>query len=340
MAPVAETVSALCGGIVLWIVGMHVFDCVHWLLHCLLRSRFAALRWLAMPHAWHHAFLDTQLRIQPAWQRRNFIGHLIPEYLTQLAASALASVVLPLSWVLVCVALQTMMFAFLASQKGLDINHRAVDRLDAYTPSFFAPPAYHALHHVYPDAHFGAYSKLVDLAVGGGIWLAGKRVGVAGQRSVFLEALGRELEAAGTSEPIPIADLGDPELARLDILLVDGTPSTRERYCEAYIQATRERQLPPEVWACQPRAVDGLALHYFRDVRVSWRALVVPDGGMADGETATAAARCAFSRIRRGLHFVSVRPWRDAWQEFRAFRAAEPHPPVAAERVRHRREFA
>ena len=97
--------------------------------------------------------------------------------------------------------------------------------------------------------------------------------------------------------------------------------------------------MAPEVWASQPRATDGLALHYYRDPRVHWRALVVPDEKLASEKERANAAGLALARIRRGAHLVSLGSWQDAWRELRAFRGGERHPPVAAELVRHRLEF-
>ena len=71
-------------------------------------------------------------------------------------------------------ALQTGVFAFLLSHRGLDVNHRPVEILDAYRPGLLTPPAYHALHHVHPDAYYSAYTKAVDWLLGSAAQLRGR----------------------------------------------------------------------------------------------------------------------------------------------------------------------
>ena len=155
-----EIALSVVAGFALWIAGVHFFDGVHFTLHGMMGSRWHWLRALAAPHVMHHRWLDRQLETRWEYQRRNIWGHIVLEYATQLVFSALLLTILPALVVGVGVLLQTLLFAYILSFRGLDIAHRATPILDAYQPSFLAFPAYHALHHVYPDAHFSAYSKL------------------------------------------------------------------------------------------------------------------------------------------------------------------------------------
>jgi len=143
------------------------FDAVHWLLHRMLSSRWRGLRALAWPHAVHHAWIDEDLEIHWDVQGRNVWCHIVPEYATQLVFTALLFVALPPAFPLVVGGLQTAVFVGVLRARGLDLNHRPVRLLDAYAPGLHTPPAYHALHHVHPDAYFSAYTKVVDVLVGG-----------------------------------------------------------------------------------------------------------------------------------------------------------------------------
>ena len=87
----AETLLSLVLGALLWVLGTVVFDTVHWILHGMLRSRWALLRALAWPHAVHHQWIDRELRVVWENQRRNVFCHIVPEFLTQLAFSGVSA---------------------------------------------------------------------------------------------------------------------------------------------------------------------------------------------------------------------------------------------------------
>jgi monoglucosyldiacylglycerol epimerase len=204
-----EALGIAGGGALLWLAGTVVFDAVHCLLHQMLASRSALLRALAWPHGVHHRWLDRELRANWEFQRRNVACHLVPEFLTQVAFSGALLLMLPPAPVWLCIGLQTLAFVYLLSQRGLDINHRSVELLDAYAPSFVCPPAYHALHHVFPDAYFSAYTKLVDVLVGSAAHLEGRRFALLGSRTPFGRAIAEALRAAGSRRP------NDPRVCRL-----------------------------------------------------------------------------------------------------------------------------
>ena len=322
-------------GVVLWIVGTVVFDAVHWLLHLMLASRWAPLRALAWPHGVHHRWLDRELRTQWSLQRANVFCHLVPEYLTQLAFSSALFFALPPAPVLVCIALQTALFAYLLSQRGLDVNHRAVEVLDAHRPGWLCPPAYHALHHVHPDAHFSAYTKLVDAVVGGAEQIAGRRFGLAGA-GPLLHALEAVLVEAGAATR-RVAGRGAAELADLDVLVLGEETGPAPLWTEAYVSAAGGRLLPPEVWALHTTADDPESRHYLRDPRVGYRVLHAPDPSSMDDTAARRAARRALRLLRRGAHFVPLSGGLEAWRSRRRFASTEPRRPEGVPRVRSRR---
>lgn len=322
----------------LWIAGTVFFDAVHWALHLMLRSGSPVLGTLAWPHAVHHAWLDRRLRTRWELQRRNVLCHLCLEYATQLAFTGVLAVALPAAPVLGCAALQTAVFGALLSRRGLDVNHRPVEILDAYRPSLFCPPAYHALHHVYPDAYFSAYTKLVDWAVGGGAQLSGRRYALAGAATPLGRALRVELERAGAGRVEAVTAPEDAARADLDVLVLCDPALPEPAWVEAFVAATRDRLLPPEVWAVHTRPDDATARHYTRDVRVSHRTLFVPDAAALDAAGARRAVRRLVSWVRRGAHFVPSRRL-PPLRAFRRFRATRPVRPAAAERVRTRDRF-
>ena len=323
-----EIPVTVLGSVMLWAVGTIVFDAVHYVLHRMLESRWRLLRALAWPHAVHHEWLDRTLTTRWENQTKNIWCHLVPEYLTQAAFTLLTWLVLPAPIVLGCIALQTAVFAGLLSYKGLDINHRAIEILDAYQPSWFALPAYHALHHVHPDAYFSAYSKLVDWIVGGGARLAGRRFALHGGATPFGRALRGGLAREGVTE---IAGVDSPaELARRDVdVLVLCDPSAAETpLVEAIIDATRTRQLPPEVWVLHVGDGGARSRHYYGDLRVIYRTIAAPDAAALSDIRAPQTARTALFFIRRGFNYVPAALAPRAMRDFRAFRRLAPEPPA------------
>lgn len=330
-----EWPSVVVGGVGLWIVGTVVFDAVHWVLHRMLASRSALLRALAWPHGVHHRWLDGELRTNWSLQRANVFCHLVPEYLTQLAFSGALFLALPPAPVWLCIALQTALFAYLLSQRGLDVNHRSVEILDAHRPGWLCPPAYHALHHVHPDSHFSAYTKLVDVVVGGAEQVSGRRFGLVGE-GPLPRALETLLSEAGATTR-RVAGRGATELADLDVLVLGDARLPAPEWTEAFVSAAGGRLLPPEVWALHDRAADPEARHYLRDPRVGYRVLHTPDPGSMDDAAARAAARRGLRRLRRGAHFVTLSGGLQAWHSRRRFASTEPRPPEGVSRVCSRR---
>ena len=257
MTPPIEIALALLLGPLLWLVGAIGFDAVHWLLHRMLASRWTPLRALAWPHSVHHQWIDRELEIHWEVQGRNVWCHIVPEYLTQLVFTALLAWLLPPGFAIVVGALQTLVFIGILRARGLDLNHRPIRLLDAHRPGPWTPPAYHALHHAFPDAYFSAYTKAVDFLVGGGAQLRGRRFWLSAPDTALSAALGRELARRG-AELLPRPPEGKL-LAGLDVLVLCDPASSPVPALEAFVAATRRRRLPPEVWAVHRRGDDPTA---------------------------------------------------------------------------------
>ena len=123
----------------------------------------------------------------------------------------------------------------------------------------------------------------------------------------------------------------------MDILVLLDPTAPLDACVERFIEKTRDRQLPPEVWALRANGEDPVARHYLTDVRVTFRTLLVPDN-VPSAAAARRAVRRALFWIRRDAHFVAVgNPW--DLSAFLRFRHTQPVEPEGAERVRHRLEF-
>jgi hypothetical protein len=249
----------------------------------------------------------------------------VPEYLTQLAWSGAMLTWLPRAVVLGCAIWQTLLFALVLGFRGLDPNHRPVEILDAYRPSVLCSPAYHALHHVYPDAYWSAYTKVVDWIVGGGTCLAHRRFALVGGETPYGQALLARLAFAGVPD-VRVVRTPDPAmLATTDVLVLCDTATPEAIWVESFIRATRTRQVPPEAWVVHMRPDDHLARHYHGDLRIIYRTVVLLGPARLD---AARAARVALFLIRRGAHYVPTSLSPAALGGYLRFRRAVPRPPA------------
>ena len=123
------------------------------------------------------------------------------------------------------------------------------------------------------------------------------------------------------------------------MLVLCDASAPESSFVEAFVAATRARQLPPEVWSVHARAEDGLARHYYRDVRVLYRTIVLPPEAAADEPRARKAAEVALFFIRRGLNYVPTAFTFTARRDFRRFRRLAPQPPAGAALIRSRGEL-
>ena len=181
--------------------------------------------------------------------------------------------------------------------------------------------------------------KLVDWIVGGGAHLQGRRFALYGE-TAFGGALREALADEGITELRKLEGPEDPALVDVDVLVLCDPARSEVPFVEHFIDATRRRQLPPEVWVVHERAEDGVARHYYDDVRVLYRTVVLPDAADVGDGQARRAARVALFFIRRGLHFVPTVLAPGAGREFRRFRRGAPTPPLGAVLVQARAERA
>ncbi|MEN8161092.1 MAG: hypothetical protein ABFS41_13555 [Myxococcota bacterium] len=326
-------------GPVLWLAGAIFFDFAHFVLHGMLRSRSRLLRALAWPHGVHHRWIDRNLEVQWDFQRRNVWCHIVPEYLTQLPLTAFVAFLLPLPFAIALFGLQTLVFVSILRARGLDLNHRPIEMLDAYRPGPWTPPAYHALHHVYPDAYFSAYTKAIDFLVRGAAQLRERRFVFAGPQDRFASALRESLEGHGVEAIDTVETPDEARLADANVLVLPGPEPDAIPWIEAFVDATRGCKLPPEVWVVHATPEAPAARHYLGDVRLHYRALLVPDAGALTAAATRRAAQRAVSRIRRGCHVVPTGGIVAAFVAWWRFRSTPPAQPAQARTVRHRTEL-
>jgi len=152
--------------------------------------------------------------------------------------------------------------------KGRDANHYAFDTLPAPGSFLLVGPRYHALHHIYPDAHYGSVLPLLDQVFGTALSLKDRRVALSGASGAFGSALRPLLERAG-ARVVPLkygVDYAYGDYARLDgalsdadiLILAHGSKRdfAMEANCrsfvaiiERFLALHRERRFPVEVWA-------------------------------------------------------------------------------------------
>ncbi len=303
------------------------FDLVHVALHAAYRSSQPWWRAVGALHQVHHEFLDRNLQIRPKRMRANLFHHVIPEYLTQVTATLLLGAVLPLAPVLGAVAIETVVFLLILRTRGIDINHRAYERLPAYRPQgFFCVPHYHALHHVFPDAYYGSWLKAVDQIFGTAALLRDRRVLVTGAGRPLAAALAAELSRCG-AEVTVVARPGEGAPAHDIVVLHHADPGDEDQYVglvERLLHARDgARKIPLEIWSIVPEP-DGdpqfvrRSRGYYFDARVSWRHIAVDRRAM--GSEASEAARRIALWVRRGCHYVPALPLARAIAGFFRFR--------------------
>lgn len=331
MSAALELLCASVAVVGLFLASTVFFDVVHLVLHRMLGSRSALLRAIASPHGVHHRWIDRELRVHWSMQTANVWCHLVLEYLTQLAFTAVLALALPRGIVLGVAALQTLVFLMLLRDRGLDVNHRPQSIVEVARPMFFCPPAYHAQHHAHPDAFFSSYVKALDAAIGTALDLRPQRVALVGGRSVFGRALRDRLRGVGARDVIDLDTADDRRAADVDVLVLCRPVPDLAAEVEAYLRRAGRHQLPPEVWALVPETDVSVARHYYGDRRLLFRPLLVPD--RADDASLARAARLSFFFIVRGAHLPRTR-----WRGFprRRFLASEPVRPGGVPKVRSR----
>lgn len=319
-----------------------IFDALHFLLHRWQRSRFAILRMFSSWHQVHHEFLDKNMKVHPELGWRNFWAHLVPEYMSSMAGTAIFWAVLPMWPVVAILALHTVMFGARILEEGMDANHMAMDRLDGRRSVFGVNQSFHAMHHINP---LGFYSSLVntfDMIFGTAIALRGKRVLMTGASGAYGSVMRERLIKMGASvDALSATSLKDgsplPDLSVYDLLVIahglkNGSPSAvwhANHYLpaqigESYIAATVDRLVPAEIWyvgsesevigisdyaMSKRNMADYAAKYWFHSDSVTYRHIVPsafrsPMGwGLMSAKTAVA---WSLFLIRRGFRYIPV----------------------------------
>jgi len=189
---------------------------------------------------------------------------------------------------------------------------------------------------VHPDAYFSAYTKLVDILVGGAFAFRGRRFALCGATG-FGHALHEELTREGVRFADPEADDAEA-LGDLDVLVLCDLDESVVSQVETLAAATRNRKLPPEVWAIHSRANEATARHYLHDVRVGYRSILLSD--LASPSRTQAAARAALFFVRRGFHLIPTQRSPRILKSFLRFRATRSVRPEGTPQVHHRADLA
>ncbi len=333
VSTVFEILVSVLAVVLLFLASTVFFDLVHWALHRMLTSRFGLLRVLAWPHAIHHRWIDRGLRVNWQYQRANVWCHLVLEYTTHLAFTGALLVVLPTGIAVGLASMQTAVFLLLLRDGGLDLNHRPQPVVEVAPSTVFCPIAYHAMHHAFPDAYFSSYVKLVDVVLGTALDLKSLRIGLAGRETAFARGLRAPLRAAGAVDIVELDSARGISCADVDVLVLCSFDADLASEVEAYLRSSGERQLPPEVWAVVDSPTDAVARHYFRDRRLLFRPILVPQGAGATDAVILRAARIAVAFVRRGAHLP-----RTSLVGFpaRAFKRTRPQRPRGVPAVRLR----
>lgn len=306
--------SYLLQGIGLFAVATFLFDIIHFLLHCFMKSRWSWLRRIGDLHRAHHEFLTEDLRFQESVTRRNLLLHVVPEFSTQMLVCSLGFLVLDPIPVVVVMAMFSVIFVFVIIQKGKDANHVAAEKLLSAHETIFVMAPYHSLHHIHPENYFASYTTLIDRILGTACQIRGRKFAMTGASGAFGSPFKRMLEHAGAANVATFkfgedftyenyADL-DEELAAADVLVLSHGSKldhAMEANCDSFLaiierfkELHKDDRFPTEVWAvgseieCHPafgnknlqvyleskRAYARHARRYYRDRAILYRHIV------------------------------------------------------------------
>ena len=249
-------------------VSTFIFDAVHWALHRWTKSRFALLRTFASWHHVHHRFLDGKMQVHMDLAATNFWAHLVPEFLTSVAGTAVFYLVFHWIPVTVVIAIHLWNFANNIRTEGMDGNHMAMDRVSGQQSLFKVNAAYHAMHHITPDNFYSSYLNVFDLLFGRSCTIRHRRFLITGASGAFgsaiktrIEALSGIVETAKHGIDFAAGDTSRmlPKLERADVLVLahgakgkdawDANYTTFTELSDLFIAVGKDRLVPPEIWA-------------------------------------------------------------------------------------------
>ena len=294
-------------------VSTFIFDTVHWALHRWTKSRFALLRTFASWHHVHHRFLDGKMQVHMDLAATNFWAHLVPEFLTSLAGTAIFYLVFNWIPVTVVVLIHVWNFANNIRTEGMDGNHMSMDRVSGQQSLLKVNAAYHAMHHITPDNFYSSYLNVFDLLFGRSCTIRHRRFLITGASGAFGSAMKARIERLGgiveTARHGVDFAAGDTErmcarLERADVLILahgakgaqawDANYTTFVELADLFTALGKDRLVPPEIWAvgseaefhgdmgqadlvdyaASKRAFARRALSYYRSPDVLYRHIV------------------------------------------------------------------
>ncbi|MBX7116916.1 MAG: sterol desaturase family protein [Myxococcaceae bacterium] len=252
----------------LLVVATIVFDVVHFVLHLFIESRAPLLNKIGALHQTHHDFFNRDLVFVEALSWRNWVEHIVPEFMTRIVV-ALIGLFFVSPWAVAMVlGLQLMQLVVVTWGRGRDSNHIDYQRLLPPRSGFFVGPRYHALHHIYPLHYYASFVTFFDKLLGTACPLEGKKVALTGASGALGAPLQKILEAEGARvTPLKFGvdytydDYSslDPVLAEADIVvLAHGSKleHAMEANCDSFVaiierfkQLSAHRRFPVEVWA-------------------------------------------------------------------------------------------
>lgn len=263
-----DVVAWLVEAVVVFAVSTFIFDTIHWALHRWTKSRFALLRTFASWHHVHHRFLDGKMQVHADLAMTNFWAHLLPEFLTSAAVTALFY--LAFHWIPVTAVLALHVWNFVNNirTEGMDANHMSMDRVSGQQSLFKVNAAYHAMHHITPDNFYSSYLNVFDLLFGRSCTIRHRRFLITGASGAFgsamkarIEALGGLVETARHGVDFAAGDVERlrPKLERADVLILahgakgpeawDANYTTFSELADLFIALGKDRLVPPEIWA-------------------------------------------------------------------------------------------
>lgn len=265
---IADVLVWILQAAVTFAVSTFIFDTVHWLLHRWTKSRFALLRTFASWHHVHHRFLDGKMQVHMDLAATNFWAHLVPEFLTSVAGTAVFYLVF--DWIPVSVVMLIHVWNFGSNivTEGMDGNHMSMDRVSARQNIIKVNAAYHAMHHITPENYYSSYFNLFDLLFGRSCTIRHRKFLITGASGAFGSAMKRRIEALGGIVEVARhgVDFGPGDLERMrsrleraDVLVLahgakgpdawDANYTTFAELADLFIAGGKNRLVPPEIWA-------------------------------------------------------------------------------------------
>ncbi|MEO8756818.1 MAG: hypothetical protein ABI398_03550 [Devosia sp.] len=260
-------------GVVTFAVSTFIFDSVHWALHRWTKSRFRLLRTFATWHHVHHRFLDGKMQVHMDLAKTNFWAHLLPEFATSVAGTAIFYLFFNWIPVTAVVLLHVWNFAMNIKTEGMDGNHMSMDRVSGQQSLFKVNAAYHAMHHITPDNFYSSYLNVFDLLFGRSCTIRHRRFLITGASGALGSAMERRIESLGgiveTARHGADFAPGDVErmrskFERADVLILahgaktdgawDANYTSFVELSDLFIALGKDRLVPPEIWAAGSEA--------------------------------------------------------------------------------------